>query len=616
MNPLIVDIVLKVTLVLGVAPLAARLLSRRSAAARHQIWAVALAASLLMPVLATVAPQWTIAVLPAPAAPPALAPTPEMTRTTFADPVFEPVPALTPSLGSLPQPPDASVSTLSATTTIWIAGVLLVLARLACGTARVWWIARRATQAAVWAPLGRRLARSLGIDRRVAFLRGDEDAMPMAWGLVRAHVLLPAEADDWPIERQRVVLLHELAHVRRRDSLTQMLAHLACAAYWFNPLVWLAARRLRAERERACDDLVLAVGTRASDYADHLLDIARSLRSGAWPTWSAVTMAHRSQLEGRLMAILNPALPRRSPTRRSVAVFAIVAMVSIVSLAGVRAVAKTAEAEEQGRPSALASPAPTPTPAPAPAPAPMPSQSPTPAPAPAPRAPRAAVMPTPMPPAVQTPTPTPVPPAPPLAQARIVAPVITGPFPDIDVNVDVDVDQIRDAFVTLQAQSQKGRGAAADPKITAALTAALRDEDEGVRKQALNTLVRMRAPLPADVIASMLKDKSPDVRNHAVFALGQQRDPKNVSLLADALKDASADVRKQAAFALGQLRDARAVDPLIAALKDGDPDVRKQAAFSLGQIRDARAVDALIAALKDPNADVRQQAVFALGQIR
>ena len=152
--------------------------------------------------------------------------------------------------------------------------------------------------------------------------------MPMAWGLMRARVLLPAEADDWPIDRQRVVLLHELAHVKRRDCVTQMLAHLACATYWFNPLVWLAAQRLRAERERACDDLVLAAGTRGSDYADHLLDIARSLRSGAWPTWSAVTMAHRSQLEGRLMAILDPALPRRSPTRRAMVAFATVAMVT------------------------------------------------------------------------------------------------------------------------------------------------------------------------------------------------------------------------------------------------------------------------------------------------
>ena len=250
----VVDILLKVTLVLAVAPIAARALSRGSAAARHQIWVVALAASLLMPVLAAVAPRWSIAVLPAPPAEVAPLSTAAAIKSATVDPVFEPIPALTPDVNPEPLRQAASANPLSTATTIWLVGVLLVLTRLAFGTARVWWIARRATPAPIWMPLGHHLARSLGIDRHVTFLAGDEDAMPMAWGLMRAHVLLPAEAEDWPLDRQRVVLLHELAHVKRRDCVTQMLAHVACAAYWFNPLVWLAAQRLRAERERACDD--------------------------------------------------------------------------------------------------------------------------------------------------------------------------------------------------------------------------------------------------------------------------------------------------------------------------------------------------------------------------
>ena len=609
----VVDVLLKVTIVLAIAPLAARALARGSAAARHHIWVVALAASLLMPILAAVAPQWTIEVLPAPAAAAAPLPPAAPIKAPAIDPVFEPIPVVTPVMNAEPQAQSTSMGALSTTTTIWLAGMLLVLARLAFGTARVWWIAQRATPAPLWAPLAHQLAQSLGIDRRVTFLSGDEDAMPMAWGLRRAHVLLPAEADDWPPDRQRVVLLHELAHVKRRDSATQMLAHLACAAYWFNPLVWLAAQRLRAERERACDDLVLASGTRGSDYADHLLDIARSLRSGAWPTWSAVTMAHRSQLEGRLMAILDPALPRRSPTRRAVAAFAAVAMVSIISLAGVRAVAKAADAEEQGRPSALASPAPTPTPTPAPAPTPVP------------RAPRVLVS-----PVAPAPAPMPVPLLP-QSVVTVVPPMPPQPPVMFVPDFDVDFDQINDAVAVALAQlppqppqppqpaqpvQKGGRTSPPDPKITAALTAALKDEDGDVRQQALSTLVRMGAALPPDTIAAMLKDKSSDVRQHAIYALGRQRDPKNVSLLTEALKDPDAEVRQRAVWALGQMRDSRTVDPLIAALKDADPEVRQQAAHSLGVLRDARATDALIALLKDPNADVRQQAVFALGQIR
>ena len=57
----------------------------------------------------------------------------------------------------------------------------------------------------------------------------------------------------------------------------QLLAQIACALHWFNPLVWFAAWRLGLERERACDDLVLASGVRPSAYAGHLLEIVTGL---------------------------------------------------------------------------------------------------------------------------------------------------------------------------------------------------------------------------------------------------------------------------------------------------------------------------------------------------
>ena len=74
--------------------------------------------------------------------------------------------------------------------------------------------------------------------------------MPFTYGLLRPVIVLPASADEWTTDRRRSVLLHELAHVRRRDLLTNAIVQLACAVYWFHPLVRLAGRHVRIEAER------------------------------------------------------------------------------------------------------------------------------------------------------------------------------------------------------------------------------------------------------------------------------------------------------------------------------------------------------------------------------
>jgi hypothetical protein len=139
----------------------------------------------------------------------------------------------------------------------------------------------------------------------------------MTWGVRSPVILLPADADQWNADRRRVVLAHELAHIRRWDALTQWAGHLAVVLFWFHPLVWMAAHRLRQEREKACDEAVLEIGTRPHVYADHLLDLAYSLGSSPPPA-AALAMARRSQFEGRLLAILD--FPHRGrPVGRRVA---------------------------------------------------------------------------------------------------------------------------------------------------------------------------------------------------------------------------------------------------------------------------------------------------------
>jgi beta-lactamase regulating signal transducer with metallopeptidase domain len=200
---------------------------------------------------------------------------------------------------------------------IWLLGCLAILGRFIAGTMAVWRIARRSDRVAdgPWLALAQRTATALGVARPLTLLRSARFGIPVTWGIVYPVVLLPNDADEWSDQRRRYVLVHEMAHVRRIDAFTQLIAQLALAAFWFNPLVWIAAHRMRVEREHACDDYVLREGTPPSTYAADLLEMVRALgtgRRGSQPAFAALAMARPAELEERMLAILNPNQDRRA----------------------------------------------------------------------------------------------------------------------------------------------------------------------------------------------------------------------------------------------------------------------------------------------------------------
>jgi beta-lactamase regulating signal transducer with metallopeptidase domain len=194
---------------------------------------------------------------------------------------------------------------------VWAAGVVLGLIWFAAGQYRLRQLARDSALATApeWQNVLCDARQSLDLRRQVILLQGDEQVMPATWGWRRPMVMLPAEGADWPPERRRLVLLHELAHVRRWDSLTLIIARVVCVIFWINPLVWLAARRMCVERERACDDLVLRSDCKASDYAAELLRIARAFKPGRFA--AGIAMARSAQLRGRIAAMVDPHRARR-----------------------------------------------------------------------------------------------------------------------------------------------------------------------------------------------------------------------------------------------------------------------------------------------------------------
>jgi tetratricopeptide (TPR) repeat protein len=128
----------------------------------------------------------------------------------------------------------------------------------------------------------------------------------------------------------------------------------AAALYWFHPLAWSTRLQMQKDCERACDDLVLSAGTRASAYAAHLLSIIRSLRLSRQRMLSAVAMARRSYWDGRMRAILDPNVPRRVVSGREARLAAGALVVAVAALAVVEPWAsRRAEAMTSGPTSSL-----------------------------------------------------------------------------------------------------------------------------------------------------------------------------------------------------------------------------------------------------------------------
>jgi len=326
--------------VLAAAWLLAALLHRRSAAARHLVWTAAFAAILALPFLSAALPVMRISLPGAVLSSANLVlnissePSPDAKAIRTRQPRSAAA-VINPALRS----PDWKLWLML----LWAAGTVVAFVRMLAAYAAAWRVRAHSR------PLPDRdacssLGQKLGIRRPVDLLQSEPGSMPVTFGLRRAAILMPADSTAWSEDRRRIVLLHELAHVRRRDAITHFLAHTAMALYWWNPLAWIGWREFLKERERAADDLVLNLGTHASAYAAHLLEIARGMKTPLLMARASAAVARRSQLEGRLLAILDSGVDRTAPGRATLLAAALLAAATVLPLAVVRAQDSPSEA--------------------------------------------------------------------------------------------------------------------------------------------------------------------------------------------------------------------------------------------------------------------------------
>lgn len=327
---ILLEAALKATLLLAAAGLVAFAMRNAAASLRHFIWSCSLIGALAVPALALVLPRWQLGIVSPPGTQAGISPRLTAPNApTVADRALDlnnrvdvtPAPTDLPAsaLQSQPLATDAQHDWATAFVVLWLGGIAVGMITLVGGLATLRRLAQHSRELTdeKWLALVNEISRDLGIDRPVRAMMSNGATMPATWGLFRPTVLFPADAENWDAERRRVVLLHELAHVRRNDYLMQLIAQFCCTVYWFHPAVWYAAQRLRSERELACDEHVLGLGLNACDYAAHLLEIATRFRTPAHTSIAAVAMARPSQLEGRLVAILSARVtPRFKLTAR------------------------------------------------------------------------------------------------------------------------------------------------------------------------------------------------------------------------------------------------------------------------------------------------------------
>ena len=462
------ELVARTSAVLIAAAALVAALRRAAPSTRHLVWHLAIVIVLLAPILITLAPTITVPGVPT---------VPDVPKGIVLNAV--------PRSAELATQQNDAFGTIGTLGTIGTAAVLIwfVFCWVLSGLS-VW---RGSTAAPeIWVSEARSLGQRMGLKSPIAVRQLRREASPHVAGFFASVVMMPPSALSWTAEARQAALVHELTHIKRGDRRTQAIAQLACAIYWFNPLVWYAAAGLSRERERACDDEVLRFGAKPSAYATLLLDLARKPGS-AWTPATALSMARPSAIEGRLLSILADAVrkPRRS-TRWLVGSGIITITTAIL---GAQAAAPQAPlpAASQAKPRSIVKPA--------------------------------IVM---------------------AIDEQTALPSLIGSL----------VAALSDADSQVREQAAIGLAVTPGADVIDPLLSALKDPDAQVREKAAIGLAFRRDPKIIDPLLTAMEDRDSQVREKAAIALGASGDARAVGALTKAMKDPDSQVREKAVAGL------------------------------------------------------------------
>jgi beta-lactamase regulating signal transducer with metallopeptidase domain/protocatechuate 3,4-dioxygenase beta subunit/5-hydroxyisourate hydrolase-like protein (transthyretin family) len=192
----------------------------------------------------------------------------------------------------------------AAASLLWALAAAILLARLHVAWRRLERIRRHASPAATFTTeTCRELARRMEIEAP-AVLHSAYLPSPCLAGILRPAIMLPDEDSLQPALPVRDVLVHELAHLRRRDCHWNLVRRATTAVLWFQPLLWLLARRMEASAEEVCDDYVVQLGGDRHSYARRLVDIAE-LSATPFAAAGVAMVSIRTMLERRVRRVMD-----------------------------------------------------------------------------------------------------------------------------------------------------------------------------------------------------------------------------------------------------------------------------------------------------------------------
>ncbi len=632
----LVDTSLKALAIMGTAGIASLILSGSSASTRSLVWAFTLTALVLLPIVSAVAPVWEVPMLP----------DIFTSGADFLSRLYESADESSARAGiavsATPPEMDESLDAHARVglaglrlswsgwvLLVWAAGAALFFCWFAIGKAVLWWICSRSepVHEGPWMSLLRRVSLESGISRTVRLFRSPASTVAFTSGIRRPALILPAGAKEWPEESLRFVMLHELAHVKRRDTLIEAVAQLATILYWFNPLVWIAARRMRVERERACDDLVLNSGSKPSDYASQLMELATQLTTARRPLWQMAAVSQGGSLKDRLLFILDPKRNRTTGQRAAALVAGAVMIALVLPLAAFTPwtpAEETAKLRKGGIGDEL----------------------------------------------VKVNIDGQIYKVGEIRRHRDLVVALHNSDSDVrgvaartlgNIGDDAAMTALRSALASTDPEvrmtAMKELASEGDPKSIKVFVKSLGSDDPKIRSHAAldfivtlthdrketreESLKQLRAGDGGKVVFLLvqalaehpqktrkwaaprlqkaLHNESDEIRLTAIDALAQADDPAYWEAFAQALKiDSFPKVRYAAARALGTLKvsETKALKGLINALKDEHPAVRAMAAWALGEIGESKTKKALKSALNDKDVKVQQAVKEALSKIK